>query len=197
MPLCWGPGTPFLFPKAWIPSRAELHGIIHSTPLLPKGGGTICDRSSQPKLPQLELGILCMRGEGTALHSITEGTFCQWNACARTPPMCFCSCALPSSVMLYTNHSDCSQPLPAFATNISLLIPQVYTGTAAPSHGRGRVVTEHKSRSTVAFLMFLQLEQPKWKQEKHPNACSRAPCTQILLPPLQLGGVRSSGLGQT
>lgn len=103
MPLCWGPGTPFLFPKAWIPSRAELHGIIHSTPLLPKGGGTICDRSSQPKLPQLELGILCMRGEGTALHSITEGTFCQWNACARTPPMCFCSCALPRSVMLYTN----------------------------------------------------------------------------------------------
>lgn len=65
-----------------------------------------------------------MHGEGTALHSITEGMFCQWNASARTPQTCFCSCALPSSVMLYTNHSDCSQPLPPFPTNMFLRSPR-------------------------------------------------------------------------
>lgn len=74
--------------------------------------------------------------------------------------------------------------------------PSYYTATAALPRGRCRVLTEHKPSSTVAFLTSLQPKQPQWKEEKHPNACSREPCTQILLPPLQLGGVRSPGLGQ-
>lgn len=56
MPLWWGTGTPFLFSKAQIPCYADPHGIIHSTSLPPRGDGTICDHSSQPKLPHLKFG---------------------------------------------------------------------------------------------------------------------------------------------
>lgn len=47
-------GTPFLFPKAQIPPRADPQGIIHSMALSPRAAGTICGCSSQPKLPDLE-----------------------------------------------------------------------------------------------------------------------------------------------
>lgn len=78
-----------------------------------KGGGTISDRSSQPKLPYLVLGFsIPSQREHSANGMPVQGHL----KCA------FCSRALPSSVMLYTGHSDCSQPLPACSCDA-----QVYT----------------------------------------------------------------------
>lgn len=77
-----------------------------------------------------------------------KGTFCQWNACARTPQMCFCSCALPTG-------RGCSTQITLTAPSLSQhspVIPQVcfYT-TAALSRGRCRILTEHRTRSTEHF----------------------------------------------
>lgn len=113
VPLWWGTGTPFLFPKAWIPSCADLHGIIHSTSLPLRGGGTICDRPSQPKLPYLKFGDSLWMEKGEA--SIPSHRECSAHG---MPVQGHLKRALPSSGMLYTNHWDCSQPLPPFASNI-------------------------------------------------------------------------------
>lgn len=114
----WGTGTPFLFPKAQIPSCADPHRIIHITSLPPRGGGTICDCSSQPKLPYLEFwdSLHGWRRDSPPFHQRGDilPMECLLKDTSKVPLL------LPSSVMLYTNPWDCSQPLPPFATNTFL-----------------------------------------------------------------------------
>lgn len=197
MPFWWGTGTPFLFPKAQIPSCADPHRIIHITSLPPRGGGTICDCSSQPKLPYLEFwdSLHGWRRDSPPFHQ--RGDILPMECLLKDTskvPLFLCpaqlSDALHKSLGLFSaSPTICYQHFP-------MKTPSYYTATAALPRGRCRILTEHKPSSTVAFLTSLQPKQPQWKEEKHPNACSREPCTQILLPPLQLGGVRSPGLGQ-
>lgn len=121
VPLWWGTGTPFLLPKAWIPSCADPHGIIHSTSLPPGGGGSICECSSQPKLPHLEFwdSLHARRRDSPSFHHGGNVLTIE------------CLCKDTSNVLLFLcpaqlsdalqNHS---QPLPPSPANISLCSPR-------------------------------------------------------------------------
>lgn len=118
-----------------------------------------------------------------------------------------CLCKDTSNMLLFlcpAQLSGCSTPITLTALSLSHHFLPTCSSDPPGLYSNGcpvswKMQNSHwtQNQKDSGILMLLQLKQPQWKQEKHPNACSREPCTQILLPPLQLGGVRSSGLGQT
>lgn len=121
-------GTLFLFLKARIPSRADPHVIIHSMFLPPKGSGTICDWSSQLKLPYLQ--IFCMHGDGRDLHSIKGSPANRMPVQGHLKELTrFCYSSLRSSVTATQKTSASSnscQLLAWFTINIFIHSPHIY-----------------------------------------------------------------------
>lgn len=146
MPLRRGTGTAFLFPKARTPSCADPHGMMHSTSLSPRRGGTICDRPSQPKVPCLgSWGFLhARRRDSSPLHH--RGNVlpmeCLCKDTSNSVPLFLCPAQLGDAL---------HKPLGLLSASLSHHLLPAFS----------RILTQHEPRSTVAFLTLLQLKQPQ------------------------------------